>query len=178
MLPVKFSLGIFLLAGWTALQAQTVPPMIQEGVTTPIEPKLTYRPPGQPLKIDELAKAQRKKLEDDFYKRAGFTNVQPPVVIKPVKTITKVEKPLTRYSISIVGIYGPTGQLKGEVYYQGKLQTLSTGSLGFFTIEKVMSNSVEVSYSKTASNGKNKKSLGTQVVRQILKPGESLEVAI
>ncbi len=178
MRHAKFSLSIILLAGLTALQAQTAPPVIQEGATAPIEPKLTYKPPGQPLKIEELAKAQRKKLEDDFYKRAGFTSVQP-VVIKPAKVVNKVEKPLTRYSLSVVGIYGTTGQLQSEVYYQGKLQSIKAASnIGFFTVEKVLPNSIEVSYTKAVINpGKSKKSTPS-TVKQLLRPGESLEVAV
>lgn len=148
------------------------------------EPKLTFKASGSKLTVEELEAAQQKKLEEDFYKKAGYTSV-PPVVVKPVKASSgsiAVSKPVNTLFVS--GVYGTDGKQKAEVVWNGLPSTVEVGAvLGKVKIESISAGLVTVAYSGNAaiakaSKKKSKKQVQTPAtsLRQTMKAGESLEI--
>lgn len=150
------------------------------------EPKLIYKASGSKLTVEELEAAQQKKLEEDFYKKAGYTSVAP-IVVKPMKASTgagsiTVAKPVNTLFVS--GVYGTDGKQKAEVVWNGLPSTVEVGAvLGKVKIESIHAGLVTVAYSGNAVTGKaSKRNSKKQVqapassLRQTMKAGESLEI--
>ena len=133
-----------------------------------------YRSPGSPLTVGELASLQRKKLEQDYYKKMGMT----PIAMgasqaktagnakTPSKTPPKAP-PRLQHQLVILGIYGPAGAERVELRYDG-ITHVATGQarIGLVTLESLAPGSVQVlaQHAGTAS-------------RHTLRPGETLEVS-
>lgn len=163
------------------------------------EPKLVYKAPGSKLTVEELELAQQKKLEEDYFKKAGYTSTLP-VVVKPIKAnaggsggvgaggaALAAPKPVSTLFIS--GIYGTDRQQKAEVVWNGVTRIVETGAmLGNVTIESIEAGKITVMYTgkaKAATENVAKKSKGktsskpdtpATALRQTLKAGEILEI--
>lgn len=148
------------------------------------EPKLMYKASGAKLTVEELEAAQQKKLEEDFYKKAGYTST-PPVVAKPIKANTGVAAAVVAKPVStlfVSGIYGTAAQQKAEVVWNGVTSTVEMGAmLGSIMIESIQAGKVTVVYTgKAAAVTKKRKGKTTSApasaLRQTLKAGETLEI--
>jgi hypothetical protein len=164
-----------------AMPASTSAPVVVPSLAAvDQQPKLTYRASGTALTVEELSAAQRQKLEDDFFKRAGYTSVQPvnPKTLKPAT----VAAPKPMHSLSILGVYGPTAAQKVDLSFNGVLHTVTEKSkLGNVLFESIQPGQVVVSYSKgkvakSANKGKTASTGNSTTVRQTLKPGDVLEI--
>lgn len=172
-----------------SMGATVAPPVVD------LSPKLIYRDPNLPLTVDELATAQRAKLQEDFMKKAGYTSSRP-VVVKPVAKPTLVvapPPPKIMNSLVIDGIYGPVNAQKVELRYNGVLQILApNGQIGKVKIESIQPGQVVVVFSKPVAKVESnaagisaKPNVNTKAssvttphedVRQTLKPGDVLEI--
>jgi hypothetical protein len=158
--------------------AQVLPPPIPPIMdAAPVEPKLVYRPSNLPITIEDLAKVQSAKMDEEFRKRAGFTSVAP-VVEKKVKP-TAQEKPLVKSTFTVVGFYGTPTAKKVDVMYQGKVHTLSENNqLGMMKINKILlgpDGFVDVSY-PIPSKKTNKKNKPAEFENKSIHSGETLEI--
>lgn len=131
---------------------------------------LTRRSVGS-LSVGELAALQRKKMEQDFFKKAGLAPTgqalpaqQAPRPAKPARPALPA-KP--RYPLALLAVYGPQGQEKAEVAFAGKTHVLAAGArLGPFTLGSVAKGSLQVQAMHSGRMG-----------LHTLRPGETLEVS-
>lgn len=150
------------------------------------EPKLAFKAGGSNLTVEELEQAQKKKLEEDFFKKAGYTSVAP-VVVKPIKTsmtvgagAMAVAKPVN--TLFVAGVYGTQANQKAEVSWNGVVSIIEAGaSFGKIVVESVQAGQVTVAYvGKSAAvakkKGKKQAIAPATSVRQTLKAGEILEI--
>lgn len=176
LLNKKNSLSILFFLNVSAFAQVLPPPLIEPG---PTEPKLIYRPIDQPLTVEDLAKLQSEKMNEEFRKRAGFTSV-PPVVPKKTSIVKEV-KPTVKNTITVVGVYGSGLNKKADVLINGKLHTLTeSAQISIFKLNKINLNpqsnsSIEVSYSSVEKATKKNKTVEI-TKNETVKSGESLEV--
>lgn len=150
------------------------------------EPKLTFKASGSKLTVEELEAAQQKKLEEDFYKKAGYTSVAP-ITVKPLKVTAgagsiAVAKPVNTLFVS--GVYGTDGKQKAEVVWNGLPSTVEVGAvLGKVKIESIQAGHVTVVYAGSAAKANSSKRTAKKQtaapatsLRQTMKAGESLEI--
>lgn len=177
-----------------ASYAQTAPQILPVGepvrlavpATTVADPqavKLTYRPGGTALTVNELSDVQRKTMEEDFFKRAGYTDKQPQVVKTTGSggAFSKSVAPVRMNTLVVVGVYGPASAQRADVSFNGELKTAAALTrFGNITIESIEPSRLEVSYNKkTSVSSKAPKGKGQKAstsVRQTLKPGDVLEI--
>jgi LysM repeat protein len=148
-------------------------PEITAAATVQAADKLIYRQSGTSLTVKDLADAQRRKLEADFYKQAGFTDVAPldPKTLKPVK----LAEPIPMHSLTVLGVYGPEQGQKVDLIFNGTQQTLMANSqIGNIRIESIHPGRVELSYTKKVKDKVNGKAKSTVV--KTVKPGDILEI--
>lgn len=139
--------------------------------TSAVSNALTYRSAASPLTVGELAALQRKKLEQDFYKRAGFSTEKPiPTPLKSPTTpklIPKAQPPRARHQLVVVGVYGPAGAERAEVRYDGATHVLVGRSrVGLITLEALAPGMVHVLAEHAGRPS-----------RFALRPGQTLEVS-
>jgi hypothetical protein len=140
-------------------------------------PKLVYRDPNAPLTVGDLATAQRVKLQEDFFKRAGYT-ASAPVKVKSTQQGSTTLPVLKKVdSLVVLGIYGPVASQRVDVSYNGVQHTLLPNSkLGSVLVESIAPGQVIVSYTdKKVKSTKSSKVKSTQL-RQTLKAGDMLEI--
>ncbi len=164
----------------SAANAQGIP--LVPAISAPSEqnaPKLIYRKPETPLTIGELSTAQRKKLEDDFFKRAGFTSAQPasPVASVKLRPGLNVQPVKPMHSLVILGVYGPINAQKVDLSFDGEARTLTANSrLSNISIDSIQPGQVVIVYRKMVAQKGQKSPSKLQEVRQTLKPGDVLEI--
>jgi hypothetical protein len=143
----------------------------------PNAPKLVYRDPNTPLTVGDLATAQRVKLQEDFFKRAGYTASAPVKVKSNQQGAASVPVPQKVDSLLVLGIYGPVASQRVDVSYNGVQHTLlPKAKLGAVLVESIAPGQVIVSYSgKKVKASKSSKVKGLQL-RQTLKAGDMLEI--
>jgi hypothetical protein len=118
-----------------------------------------------------MAALQRKKLEQDYYKKAGFTTEKPPLAppksFPVTKGTSKAAPARARHQLVVVGVYGPIGNERAEVRYDGILHVVAgRARVGLITFESLAPGVVHVLAEHTGRPG-----------RFVLRPGQTLEVS-
>lgn len=170
-MPNKIYCRLF-LAGFVAVFcgsaafAQTAPTIVSKDAAE----TLVYRNPAQPVTIGEMSAAQRKQLEKDYFKRAGFTTT--PIAVLPKTKASAARAAIKPKAIVFVqAIYGPINAQKVELSVNGRTSVLSSGAtLGPVLIENLKAGEV-VLVNVNPSNGAGQ-------VKRTLKAGDVWEIQL
>jgi hypothetical protein len=129
---------------------------------------LVYKPPVSPLRIAELAQLQRKKLEEDYFRRAGFTTVlAPSVKASSSKPHAQPVRARTAHTLGLVATYGLPKSQQAELRLNGITSTVSANALiGPAKVESIMPGQIRLTLRPPG-----RVALATQTLR----PGEQLE---
>jgi hypothetical protein len=128
---------------------------------------LVYKNPASPLTVAELAAVQRKRLEQEFYKKAGLTTQIKSVPVKPVATKKAVAKaPATVQRFTLMAVYGTQQSVRAEIQTEGRVRVVQPqAQLGWATVESIAPGRVQLRVAHT----------GQSSVHSLV-PGETLEV--
>lgn len=159
--PLRDALvGLALLSGALVAQAQNAL-------------ALPYRNPANPLTVAELAALQRKKLEQDYYKKAGFSTATPQAAASqskpalPKKPLPPAVPAKPRHVVVLMAVYGPAGAEKAELRYDGQTHIAHRGTrMGLVTVESLAPGVVGVLALHAGRSS-----------AHTLRPGDSLEVS-
>jgi hypothetical protein len=168
-------LALQLMAAHPA-KAQPTPLGVRTGLagSTPAPPAeaksqdLAYKPAGAPLRIAELAQLQRKKLEEDYFKRAGFTTAPPLAVRVPLsKPATRPARAKTTHTLGLVAIFGPAKGQQAELRLNGITSTVGADAqIGPARVDAITPGQVRLTLRPPGR---------TALATQTLRPGEQLE---
>lgn len=147
------------------------------------EPKLTYKAPGAVITIEELTAAQRKKLEEDYYKKAGYTSTIAPVLKSPSapKSAGKTQAAKAPASLlHVAGIYGTQDKQQAEIVWNGTTMVVEPGhKIGAVLIESIGSSGLTISYAvREPSKAKKSKAITYITKQATVKTGAYLEVPV
>ena len=165
------ALLLCLSCGATSALAQKMPDVAMPASVPSASSTLIYKATGSPLTVGELAALQRKKLEQDFYKKAGFSTEKPaPVPSKSLAAVKALPKsPPTRahHQLVVMGVYGPAGAERAEVRYDGTTHVLAgRARIGLITVEALAPGVVHIVAEHAG-----------RASRFALRPGQTVEVS-
>lgn len=163
-----------LLSFYAAAQTQAIKPV--NNVDAPAQPGLTYKAEGEPITVEDLRSMQSRTLQDDFYRKAGFTTVRP-VVQKTVKpSLSARLKPVPPSEIiEVVGIFrnsvGTSADIRvgDSVFTVSPSESVNKSQIPFKVIS-ITDSSLLISYSSLKKSNKAKS--------VSIKTGQAVEISL